>query len=224
MLEPYSAIQDKESHGDIIVWPLKALCDYIEATGDFAFLDETIAWRREDNFAKTVHADPVAAHVDKLIETVRARFIPGHNLVPLWQRRLERFASAGRPDEARLDDERLDGRSALRAASPLRRNPSSGEACAQARPRSSTRLPPRCARTSTAYLIREGIVAGYGVFRPEGGEPELLLHPSDNKPGSRFSLLPMTQSMIGGLFTQAQARRHLEPHPQSISFFPTARA
>ena len=41
MLEPYSAIQSKEAHGDIIVWPLKALCDYIEATGDFAFLDET---------------------------------------------------------------------------------------------------------------------------------------------------------------------------------------
>ena len=81
MLEPYSAIQDKESHGDIIVWPLKALCDYIEATGDFAFLDETIAWRREDNFAKTEHAEPVTGHVDKLIETVRARFIPGTNLV-----------------------------------------------------------------------------------------------------------------------------------------------
>ena len=81
MLEPYSTIQDKESHGDIIVWPLKALCDYIEATGDFAFLDETIAWRREDNFEKTAHADPVTAHVDKLIETVRARFIPGTNLI-----------------------------------------------------------------------------------------------------------------------------------------------
>ena len=40
MLEPYSAIQGKEAHGDIIVWPLKALCDYVEATGDFAFLDE----------------------------------------------------------------------------------------------------------------------------------------------------------------------------------------
>ena len=71
MLEPYSAIQDKESHGDIIVWPLKALCDYIEATDDFAFLDEAIAWRREDNFEKTAHADPVTGHVDKLIETVR---------------------------------------------------------------------------------------------------------------------------------------------------------
>ena len=78
---PIRRFRSKESHGDIIVWPLKALCDYIEATGDFAFLDETIAWRREDNFDKTAHADPVTAHVDKLIETVRARFIPGTNLI-----------------------------------------------------------------------------------------------------------------------------------------------
>ena len=59
------------------------------------------------------------------------------------------------------------------------------------------------------HLIRDGVVAGYGVFRPEGGEPELLLHPSDKKTGLAYSLLPMTQSMIGRLFTQAQARKHL---------------
>ncbi len=81
MLEPYSVVQDRESHGDIIIWPLKALCDYIEATGDFAFLDEPIAWRRADNFEKKPHVDPVTVHIDKLIETVRARFIPGTNLV-----------------------------------------------------------------------------------------------------------------------------------------------
>ncbi|MGD1038899.1 MAG: cellobiose phosphorylase, partial [Roseiarcus sp.] len=71
MLEPYSAIQDKEAHGDIVVWPLKALCDYVEATGDFAFLDEPIVWRRDDDFQTTAHADPVAAHVAKLVATVR---------------------------------------------------------------------------------------------------------------------------------------------------------
>ena len=30
MLEPYSSIQDRHCHGDVIVWPLKALCDYLE--------------------------------------------------------------------------------------------------------------------------------------------------------------------------------------------------
>jgi cellobiose phosphorylase len=60
MLEPYSAIQGREAHGDIIVWPLKALCDYVEATGDVAFIDEPVAWRGDDNLAKTAKADPIA--------------------------------------------------------------------------------------------------------------------------------------------------------------------
>ena len=81
MLEPYGAIRDRHSHGDVIVWPLKALCDYIEATNDFAFLDEPIAWRREDDVAMTARKDPVAAHVEKLLATVRARFIPGTHLI-----------------------------------------------------------------------------------------------------------------------------------------------
>src|SRR6202021_2277364 len=81
MLEPYSVVQDRESHGDIIVWPLKALCDYVEATGDFAFLDEPAAWRREDDFEKTTHVDPIAVHVDKLVATIRQRYIPGTHLI-----------------------------------------------------------------------------------------------------------------------------------------------
>ena len=40
MLPPYAQIRDRHSHGDVIVWPLKALCDYVEATGDLAFLDQ----------------------------------------------------------------------------------------------------------------------------------------------------------------------------------------
>ena len=222
MLEPYSVVQDKESHGDIIVWPLKALCDYIEATGDFAFLDEAIAWRRADNFDKTAHADPVTAHIDKLIETVRARFIPGTNLVRYGHGDWNDFAAAGRSDDERLDDERLDGGSPLRAASPLRRNPSPGEA--RAKPGEGARR----ARGRGAQGLQHASHSrrrGRRLWRvpPEGGEPELLLHPSDKKTGLAYSLLPMTQSMIGGMFTQAQARKHLSLIRKHLLFSDGAR-
>ena len=58
MLEPYADIRDRHSHGDVIVWPLKALCDYVEATDDLAFLDEPVAWRRDEDFAATTRAGP----------------------------------------------------------------------------------------------------------------------------------------------------------------------
>ena len=218
MLDPYSAMQDKESHGDIIVWPLKALCDYIEATGDFAFLEEAMAWRREDNFDKTVHADPVTAHIDKLIETVRARFIPGTNLVRYgngdWNDSL-------RPVDPTKRDWMVSAWTVVLLYEQLRRY---AEILRRARrqPGQAKELDALAAamrKDFNAHLIRDGIVAGYGVFSPEGGEPELLLHPSDKRTGLAFSLLPMTQSMIGGLFTQVQARTALKPHPQASAFF-----
>jgi cellobiose phosphorylase len=208
MLEPYSVVQDKESHGDIIVWPLKALCDYIEATGDFAFLDEPIAWRRTDNFDKTEHADPVSGHVEKLIETVRARFIPGTNLVRYgagdWNDSLQ-------PVDPTKRDWMTSAWTVVLFYEQLRRY---AEILRQAKraPKWAKELDALAAamrKDFNAHLIRDGVVAGYGVFRPEGGEPELLLHPSDEQTGLAFSLLPMTQGMIGGMFTQAQARKHL---------------
>ena len=151
MLEPYSDVQDRESHGDIIVWPLKALCDYVEATGDFAFLDETIAWRREDNFEKTASADPVAAHVEKLIATVGRRFIPGTSLIRYGTRRLERLPPAGRSDDERLDGEQLDrGACSTSSCADTPRSFGAPRAPMNGR-RSSTPSPRRCARTSTVF-------------------------------------------------------------------------
>jgi len=222
MLEPYSVVQDRESHGDIIVWPLKALCDYIEATGDFAFLDEPIAWRRDDNFEKSGRADPVSGHVDKLIETARARFIPGTNLIRYghgdWNDSLQ-------PVDPTKRDWMTSAWTVVLLYEQFRRY---AEILHQAKraPKQAKELDALASairRDFNAYLIRDRVVAGYGVFSPEGGEPELLLHPSDKQTGLSFSLLPMTQGMIGGVFTPAQARRHLSLIRKHLLFSDGAR-
>jgi cellobiose phosphorylase len=207
MLEPYSAVQARESHGDIIVWPLKALCDYVEATGDFAFLDEPIAWR-EDNFEKTAAADTVAVHLDKLIAAVRGRLIPGTHLIRYgngdWNDSLQPVDPTHRDWMVSSWTVALLYEQLLRYAEILRR---AGRAPDTAKELDSFAAAMR--RDFNSFLIRDDIVAGYGVFRPEGGLSELMLHPSDEKTGVSFSLLPMTQAVIGGIFTKRQARRHL---------------
>jgi 1,2-beta-oligoglucan phosphorylase len=59
------------------------------------------------------------------------------------------------------------------------------------------------------HLMPDGTVAGYALFDAQGAEPEYLLHPRDTRTGLRYSLLPMTRGIIGGLFTPGQARHHL---------------
>ena len=59
------------------------------------------------------------------------------------------------------------------------------------------------------YLILDGTAVGYAIFEPGRDQPEVLLHPRDSRTGLKFSLLPMTRSIIGGLFTAEQAQHHL---------------
>jgi cellobiose phosphorylase len=207
MLEPYSSIQGSEPHGDVIVWPLKALCDYLEATNDLAFLEEKIAWRREDNFAKTERRDAIAAHVGKLLAVVRERFIPGTHLIRLgegdWNDSLQPVDPAMQDKMASSWTVVLLFQQLKRYADVLRR---AGRSAA------STELEALSAAMAVDFnrhLVRDGTVAGYAIFEPGQDSPELLLHPSDRRTGLSYSLLPMTRGIIAGLFTQDQARHHL---------------
>jgi 1,2-beta-oligoglucan phosphorylase len=207
MLEPYAGFRDRHSHGDVIVWPLKALCDYVEATNDLAFLDEPVAWRREDDFEKTAHKDPVALHVEKLLATVRERFIPGTQLIRYgegdWNDSLQ-------PADPKMRDWMVSSWTVAllfqqlnRYAEVLTRAGRSGEAA------DLSALAAAMCEDFNRHLVRDGTVAGYGLFDPDREAPELLLHPSDVRTGLRYSLLPMTRSIIAGLFTPEQARHHL---------------
>ena len=80
-LEPsYSFIQAADAHGDIIVWPLKAVCDYIEATDDTAFLSEPVPWGMGTGAGEAEAWTSVAGHIEALLQGVAARFIPGTHL------------------------------------------------------------------------------------------------------------------------------------------------
>jgi cellobiose phosphorylase len=207
MLEPYAQIRDRHSHGDVIVWPLKALCDYIEATGDLTVLDEPVAWRREEDFAATEHRDPVAAHVAKLLATVRARFIPGTQLIRYgegdWNDSLQ-------PADPRMRDWMVSSWTVALLFQQLNRY--AGVLTRAGREREVAEIGALAAAMRTDFnrhLVRDGTVAGYALFDPGQAKPELLLHPSDTRTGLHFSLLPMTRSIIAGLFTEEQAKHHL---------------
>lgn len=207
MLEPYSVIQDRVSHGDVIVWPLKALNDYIEATGDIAFLDEPIAWRREDTLERTERKDTVAGHIEALLGAVRTRFIPGTYLIRYgegdWNDSLQ-------PVDPHMRDWMVSSWTVAllyqqihRYAEVLRRAGREGEAGGL------EVLARKISDDFNRLLIRDETVAGYALFGPGKEWPELLLHPSDARTGLKYSLLPMTRGIISGLFTPQQAAHHL---------------
>ena len=169
MLEPYSNIRDRHAHGDVIVWPLKALCDYLEATNDLAFLDEPVAWRRDGDFARTERRDADRRACREAPRHRAGALHPGHAPHPLRRGRLERQPAAGRPGDARLDGEQLDGRAPLPAAQALRRGDAprgAGERAAEL-----DGLPLRWPRISTAIWCATASSPAMRSSRREGRSP-----------------------------------------------------
>jgi 1,2-beta-oligoglucan phosphorylase len=221
MLEPYSAIHDKHSHGDVIIWPLKALNDYLEATGDLAFLDENAPWRDDETLERTVHVDSIVAHVERLIATVRERFIAGTHLVRYgegdWNDSLQPADPALRDSMVSSWTVALLYHQLMRYAAVLRH---AGRAEA-AQP--IHELAQGMQGDFHRLLVRDGVLAGYALFQAGIESAELLLHPSDPRTGLRYSLLPMTRSILAQLFTPEQAKAHVEIIREHLLFADGAR-
>jgi 1,2-beta-oligoglucan phosphorylase len=207
MLEPYSIIQDKTSHGDVIIWPLKALNDYIEATGNTGFLDELIAWRNEDTLERTGRKDTVAEHVRKLLATVRSRLIPGTYLI--------RYGEGDWNDSLQPVDPRMrDWMVSSWTVAPLfeQLNRYAGVLCRAGRNSEAgeaSSLASKISADFNRYLIADDTVAGYALFDPDKPAPELIIHPRDRHTDLKYSLLPMNRGIVSGLFTPQQAAHHL---------------
>ncbi|MDR1531928.1 MAG: hypothetical protein LBS62_07050, partial [Clostridiales bacterium] len=76
MFDRYCGIQQAESHGDIIVWPLKALAHYLLATGGASFLDTLVPYT-ERGGGFTRKAESVFQHVLRALENIQTNFIEG---------------------------------------------------------------------------------------------------------------------------------------------------
>jgi cellobiose phosphorylase len=214
MFDRYREVQAAESHADIIHWPIKALCDYVEASGDLSILDEQVAYTDDRTMAVTAETDTFFAHTEAQIAKIERDCIPGTALPVFaggdWEDTLQpadpatarRLVSAWTVELAyqTLDRYRTVCERAGRAAM-------------------ADRLKLLCARMRADFnrhLVPDGVVAGLVHFGPDG--VEYFLHPRDRKTGVAYRLLPMTRGMISGLFSVEQAREHFALIERHLSF------
>jgi len=207
MLEPFGHIAQSHSHGDIPLWPLKALCLYMETTSHFSLFEEELPWLNDDNSAsltKTTLKD----HVQKNINWLRENCIPGTALLRYgdgdWNDSLQ-------PAKPELRDQLVSAWTVALCYQVV--------SCLDALSQQSGIAFDGLAGFADAirkdfhrYLVIDDTVCGFYLFSADGkdekGTP--MLHPSDRETGIHYRLLPMTRSIIGGLFTQSEANHHQE--------------
>ncbi len=206
MFPPFRSIQQAHSHGDVCFWPVKALCDYVEATNDFTLLGEKVGYTDAHRFEGTGPEETLWQHCDRVLALVEARFVHGTALVNYgdgdWDDTLQ-------PADPALRTRMVSAWTVALAYQTFRQL--AGVAHLAGERDRASRLGNLLTRMRTdfaARLMPGGTVAGFLVCESDGSLRPLL-HPDDKVTGIRYRLLPMTRSVLAELFSPAEAAHHL---------------
>ena len=204
MFDRYSNIRSDSAHGDVVYWCLIALANYVKVTGDVNILDEVLPYYHEKGPAEAEQT-PLSEHVERLIRMIVDSFIPGTAFVPFdggdWNDSLQPVSKelAQRMISSWTVEMNYQAFAHYRwVYEQIGKMGKAGE------------LKEICERINADFnhhLIKDGVVAGYGLVEDDRSI-SLLLHPSDFRTEIRYSILPMNRGIISGIFTREQARYH----------------
>ncbi|AWB45776.1 cellobiose phosphorylase [Paenibacillus sp. CAA11] len=204
MFDKYTRIQQEESHGDIIVWPLKVLGDYLTATLDYSILDEQVPYTRKHSFDFTETKASIKEHAQKELNYIKQHFLHDTFLSSYgdgdWDDTLQ-------PANAQLKQYMVSSwtvaltyQTVRQLAGILKKHDSdlAGEL---------DQLTEGIRRDFNRYMLGTDVIPGFLYFE-DPQEAKLMLHPTDEETGIQYRLLPMTRGMISELLTPEQAAAH----------------
>ncbi|MBB3112582.1 cellobiose phosphorylase [Paenibacillus phyllosphaerae] len=221
MFDQYYRIQQDESHGDIIVWPLKLLGDYIAATGDFAILEEELPFTQREAHDFTKQTYTLLEHVQKQIGYIRSHFLHDTHLSSYgdgdWDDTLQPASASLRTYMVSSWTVALTYQAMLQFGRLL----AEGDGAANERRirfgSEAIRMAESIREDFHRYMQPDAVIPGF-LYMEEANRPEKLLHPEDTRTGIQYRLLPMTRSMIAELLTPEQAQRHYELIKRELQF------
>lgn len=198
-------IRAGDAHGDIVLWPLVALAQYLTASGDASILEEAVPFFAAS--AADAERATVWGHVQRALALIEKRVIAGTALMAYghgdWNDSLQ-------PADPVLR-ERMCSSWTVTLQTQALRSLSAALRAVGRHAREAARLASWAQRVEQDFqrlLIVDGVLTGYAIFDP-GGRVRHLLHPRDETTGVRYSALAMVHAILEDMLTPEQAREHL---------------
>lgn len=206
MFDKYYRFQQDDSHGDIIVWPLKVIVEYLRATNDYTILNEMLPYTETRSFEFTAEKATLLHHVKKQLQYIKDHFLHDTYLSSYgdgdWDDTLQPANAQLKQYMASSWTVALTYQVVSQLASLLQKE--------------DTNLAEELGHMAAGikedfnkYMLSTKTIPGF-VFMEQANKPELMVHPTDTKTGIQYRLLPMTRSMIGELLTPEQAESHYQ--------------
>ncbi len=213
MFDEFAEITAGESHGDIIVWPLKVVADYLHTTNDFSILDEKIPYMNYQTKIFTKETYTLMEHVEREISYIEDNFLPNTYLSCYgdgdWDDTLQPFDSRLKEDMASTWTVALTYQTLRNFSQAIAEKLPERAACL-------AKLAENVGADYRQYMLKDGILPGFVLH--ENDTFDYIVHPHDTKTGIDYRLLPMTRSMISELFTEEEVARHLQVINDNLLF------
>jgi 1,2-beta-oligoglucan phosphorylase len=198
-------IRAGDSHGDIVLWPLVVLAQYLDTTGDASVLNECVGFFDSRGVAAGERAS-VWEHVQRALALIERRTFPNTCLAAYgngdWNDSLQ-------PADPRMRDHMCSSWTVTLQYKVLRELAHALRSIGRAAdaPRLEL-LAQSVQRDFRDLLLVDRVLAGYALSDADG-QLRHLLHPRDRMTGVRYSSLAMIQAILENLFTPEQAREHM---------------
>ncbi|WBL14647.1 GH36-type glycosyl hydrolase domain-containing protein [Sutcliffiella sp. NC1] len=206
MFDRYNKIQAGESHGDIIVWPLKVLADYLSVTKDFSILEEQVPYTIRGQFDLTEETATIFDHAKKQIDYMKNNFVHDTHLSSYgdgdWDDTLQ-------PANAQLRDFMVSSWTVSLTYQVMKKFANVLAEVNKEEASELMTLAEGIEADFNKYMLKTDVIPGF-VYMEEPGKVEYMVHPEDTKTGINYRLLPMTRSMISELLTPEQAASHYD--------------
>lgn len=215
MFDQYFAVQQEESHGDIIVWPLKVLSDYLMVTQDYSILDEEVPYTLKHTFQFTETKASILEHAKKEIQYINEHFLHDTYLSSYgdgdWDDTLQ-------PANAQLKQFMASSWTVALTYQTIRQLSSALHSYDKALAEELRELAGNIEQDFKHYMLNNDIIPGF-LYLEDPNQAKLMLHPEDQETGIQYRLLPMTRSMIAELLSPEEAKTHYDLI-QNLLLFP----
>ena len=215
MFDNYAPVQQEESHGDIIVWPLKVLSDYLTATQDYSILKEKVSYTTKGSFRFTEQQHTLLEHVNKEIGYIRSHFLHDTYLSAYgdgdWDDTLQ-------PANAQLKQYMVSSWTVALTYQTLTQLSAILVSEEPALADELREMASGIKRDFNEYMLQTDVIPGF-LYMEDPDNTKLMLHPTDTETGIQYRLLPMTRSMIAELLDPERAKSHYDLIKEKL-FFP----
>lgn len=206
MFDEYIEVAAGESHGDVVVWPFKAIAMYIKNTGDVSILDEEVSYKLRTNpFTFSNDKYTILDHLKTQWNYVQSNLLEGTYLPCYgdgdWDDTLQPKNAEQRKNMASGWTVSLlyEALSNLSKEIMVKDDQFANEIIEYTNNLKADYF---------KYMVEDDICAGFII--KEGDKVTKLLHPTDNTTGIEYRLLPINRGIISEMFEESQIQKGLE--------------